>query len=134
MKRQESLYSTVVVLITTASMALMIYLNGTSYRVDTEYIFRGDGSSSEEESQYTGYIFNDYNKKVNLGYTDKVPEKPTEDDIINTISLSGIGIENNTDSMRRIRSERIIEERELEKEYQDSRFQYGACSGEVSGN
>lgn len=123
MDNRKAFHSIIVVLMTTASVALMIYLNGTPYRVDTDYIFRGYDSSSEDYSEYTGYIFNDYNKKVNLGYTDKVPGKSSGEDIINTISLSGLGIENNAESMRRIRSERIIEERELEEESQDSRFQ-----------
>lgn len=116
MRRHETFYSIVVVLMTSISAAMMIYLNGTPYRVDTDYIYSGYDCSSEDGNQHTGYIFDDYNKKVNLGYTDKVPDKHTENNIINAISLSGLSIENNAESMRRIRSERIIEEKELRNE------------------
>lgn len=123
LNRIQKLYSIAVVLITMASIALMAYLNGTPYRVDTGYLQDGKNYSNEDDREYIGYIFNDYNKKVNLGYADKVSPKPSESDIVNTISLSGLGIENNAESMSRIRSERIIEQRQLEGESQDSRFQ-----------
>lgn len=122
MNRYRKLYSIIVVLIAMISITMMTYLTKIPYRADSGLLFSEQGCSSEDNREYIGYIFNDYNKKVNLNYTDKISPKASESDIINTISMSGLGIENNAESMRRIRSERIIEERKIEGESQDSRF------------
>lgn len=105
---RRNFYSILAVFICVCSVFMMFYMNrlSSSGLGSVSYY---DECNSEEDSEYLGYIFDDYNKNVNLNYTDRLPEKGY--DAVNTISISAIKGGNTADNMRLIRSERIIEER-----------------------
>lgn len=115
MKRKE-VYSIIAVIITGLSLAMIFYISMLPNDNDSISIAKIQDYSDEDNSRYMGYIFNDYNKKVNLNFVDKSSGRVSDNGIVNTISLSALGIDNNADSMRKVRSERIMENIALKEE------------------
>ncbi|HBM76076.1 MAG TPA: hypothetical protein DD429_11080 [Clostridiaceae bacterium] len=58
--------SILAILITSVSVSTMIYLDNRVYTIPGQYV-----EYDENDDEYTGYIFKDYNIKVNLEYMDK---------------------------------------------------------------
>jgi hypothetical protein len=115
LKRKE-VYSIIAVIITGLSLAMIFYISMLPNDNDSISIAKIQDYSDEDNSRYMGYIFNDYNKKVNLNFVDKSSGRVSDNGIVNTISLSALGIDNNADSMRKVRSERIMENIALKEE------------------
>lgn len=123
---RKEVYSIIAVIITGLSLVMIFYISILPNNNDDSInIAKIQNYSDDDNSQYIGYIFNDYNKKVNLNFVDKSSGRISDNGIVNTISLSALGIENNADSMRRIRSERIMESIALKEE---------SLNRELSGN
>ena len=69
---RKTVYSALAVLLTVISLVIILFLNESfSYEdANNDYNYSGAGF---EDSEYLGYIFDDYNEKVNLDYIDKEP-------------------------------------------------------------
>jgi len=111
MDNRRKTYSLLVVLMTVISLSVMVYRGKINYILSMEYEEQYLNFYETEDREYLGYIFEDYNKPVNLDYVDKLNTRPVDSDSVNTISLSILDVDNNRDNMRSIRSERIIEGR-----------------------
>lgn len=66
--------SILTIIVTAVSVSTMIYLKNKTYAVPGQYL-----EYTENDIEYTGFIFDDYNKKVNLGYMDKAKGNVEED-------------------------------------------------------
>lgn len=96
----------VVALLTFLSISTILYIKDRDYGVSEGY-----SDYSQDIYEYTGFIFDDYNKKVNLEYKDEIQEDVNNNDDLDAISQSALEMEYTPDNMRRIRSESIIDER-----------------------
>ncbi|KPU44630.1 hypothetical protein OXPF_17130 [Oxobacter pfennigii] len=68
------------------------------------------GYTMYDDREYLGYIFDDYNKSVNIEYVDKYCIEQDEEDLRSIFSFTSSGDEYSGDALRKLRSERIIEE------------------------
>jgi hypothetical protein len=107
MRRTLKIYHAVVIIITVCSVGAMLYFKNNINVQGVDY--DNPTVSGLGDDEYLGYIFEDYNKKVNLGYADNIP--PAESDIINTASLSALDMEYTPDNVRAVKSERIVDKR-----------------------
>jgi len=112
MSRRKRVYSILTVLLTALTVSLMYYKIKLDYIASVQYSQQYSAYDSTADSEYIGYIFDDYNKRVNLGYVDKMEGE--DEDNSNPVSSSSYGDladEETKESVRAIRSEKIIKER-----------------------
>lgn len=69
---RKTVYSALAVLLTVISLVIIFFLNESFLSEDANngYNYSVTGL---EDSEYLGYIFDDYNEKVNLNYINKKP-------------------------------------------------------------
>ncbi|HBM81003.1 MAG: hypothetical protein QME45_02755 [Clostridiales bacterium] len=65
--KKTVIFSVIVILITVVS----VYIMQIQYLRALDYMRNIGVHESYDDSSYTGYIFQDYNKKVNLDYANK---------------------------------------------------------------
>ena len=70
---RKALYYLLVIAITIGSTNIMLNMRKTNKGINPSEI---DYESWMEDTQYEGYIFDDYNKKVSIDYIDNVYKKP----------------------------------------------------------
>jgi len=105
-------YTIVVILMTATSTVTMLYNYEGYYAADLEYEQTPVNIINYEDREYLGYIFDDYNKQVNLDYVDKVYKTFIDkSESLEDMSFSVMNMEKTVDNIRALRSERIIEER-----------------------
>ena len=107
-------YSFIVLLLTVVCVWTIIFYDNQDYNK-----VKSNNTASNYENndrEYLGYIYDDYNKVVNLNYVDDIYVDKNEADnlddnsSINTVALWAANLERTRDNIRMIRSERIIEE------------------------
>lgn len=116
MKSNKGLYSILVLLLSICSVILMLSLK------ERNVILSGDNGTllSEPQDEYIGYIFDDYNVKVNLGYSEI--QTDIENETENT-AASAYDMPYTVDGIRAERSERMIDERALMDEILNSEYE-----------
>jgi hypothetical protein len=112
MSGRKWVYSLVILLFTASTVTMMVHFGRMSGGDGLDYVSPYYAYENEDDSRYIGYIFDDYNKSVNLAYKDKASAEPVDDGAISISSGSVLDTESTRDNMSMQRSERIIEERE----------------------
>lgn len=103
MKGEKRFYSLLTVLIAFCAVLSMLYfMNGSNTKNESSY------ADDHDDGKYLGYIFDDYNKNVNLDYSEDEPLN--EGGIMNVISLQALDMDYTVDNIRSVRSERLIDE------------------------
>ena len=108
------LYYFIVLLLTVVCVWIIIFYGNQDYNKVKSNNTVSNYENSDRE--YLGYIYNDYNKVVNLDYVDDIyvdanqADNLDDNSSINTVTLWDANLERTRDNIRMIRSERIIEE------------------------
>lgn len=114
---RKSFYTVLVIFMTAASVTTMLYSSAGDYGANPVVENQPVNIVNYEDREYLGYIFDDYNKRVNLSYVDKVQRVSADKNgSIEDTSLSVMTTKNTTDDVRALRSERAIEERAAKDE------------------
>lgn len=108
---RRGLYSILLVMMTLITVGAIVRRGEISNINDIGYIYQYSDYMDYEDREYVGYIFDDYNKIVNIDYSDNV-FKEDKDDSINIMSAS-LSEESTKEDIRSVRSEKIINERSV---------------------
>lgn len=107
MRGRTKLYQVIVIFITICSVGAMMYFKNNLNSLNMGY--DNPQASDLGDDKYLGYIFEDYNKQVNLEFSDNI--LPDENGNINASSLSALDMEYTPDNVRAVKSERVVDER-----------------------
>lgn len=112
MKKRKIIYIALVLVFTACSIFSIFILVRNYSSADIKYNSAVSGSDTDK---YLGYIFDDYNRNVNLDFSEDEQENSNEG-LLNTISPLTLDMDYTADNMRTVRSERIISERAVKDE------------------
>ncbi len=109
---RKALYYLLVIAITIGSTNIMLNMRKTNKGINPSEI---DYESWMEDTQYEGYIFDDYNKKVSIDYIDNVYKKPDakQNNAIDESAFKNFEKDDKGLDFRMLKNEMEIEQRSI---------------------
>lgn len=119
MEGRRGFYSLLIIMITVLTVTVIIGRSNMEANLGLDYISEYYEYMDNDDREYLGYLFDDYNKNVNINYVDRLCETPADDDSMSILSPSVLNDRNHEDSARLERSEGIIAQSALKEENKD---------------